>query len=172
MQMLSNQSDALGYSGFKENLVVTLDIVQSNTWGEIVCQRFSEDAIVQGLLHYLRLVPRPATFELPELKVRCFNASKGNTIEHRVTALWHALINCFYSNTQPFQKRFLFEMAEEYFLVEFFQQQPQVHRFKNHEKLLDFLNLPQIESSQLVVDSYALRDRSLRLICESIKSKS
>lgn len=172
MQMLSNQSDALGYSGFKENLVVTLDIVQSNTWGEIVSRHFSEDAIVQGLLHYLRLVPRPATFELPELNVRCFNTSKGNTIEQRVTALWHALIDCFYSNTQPFQKRFLFEMAEEYFLVEFFQQQPQVHRFKHYEKLLDFLNLPQIESSQLVVDSYALRDRSLRLIRESTKSKS
>lgn len=177
MQMLSSQRDAFGYSGLKENLVITAELIQSNSWGEIVCRHFSSDALVNCLLHYLRAVPPNRNFLLankagllPELTIRCFSLGQGATIEQRVTELWRSVLNCFYANARTHNARFIFEMAEEYFLLQFVQQQAQILRFKTYEKLLEKLAQPQAEFSPLVVDAFALRDKPLRLFCELVKT--
>ncbi len=71
--------------------------------------------------------------------------------------LWRAIISCFYSGTRLRNTRFLFEMADEYLLLQFIQQQPQIFRFKTYEKLLEKLSSPQIEYSPIVVASHPLR---------------
>ncbi|MET0357184.1 MAG: class I adenylate cyclase [Cellvibrio sp.] len=170
MQMLSSQRDAFGYSGMKENLVISADIIQRNTWGEVVCRHFDTDALVNCLLHYLRTVPPGKNVSLPALSVRCFSLGQGSTIEQRVLELWRAIIACFYSGTRTRNSRFIFEIAEEYLLLQFVQQHAQILRFQTYEKLMEKLALPQMEFSPLVVDAYALRDKPLRLFCEIVKS--
>jgi adenylate cyclase class 1 len=172
MQMLSSQRDAFGYSGMKENLVISADIIQSNTWGELVCRHFDSDALVNCLLHYLRTIPPGKNAALPELTVRCFSLGQGATIEQRVMELWRAIIACFYSGTRARNTRFIFEMADEYFLLQFVQQHAQILRFQTYEKLLEKLALPQMEFSPLVVDGYALRDKPLRLFCEMVRTSA
>jgi adenylate cyclase, class 1 len=169
MQMLSSQRDALGYSGLKENLVLSVDLVQRNSWGEIVCRSFTGDALVSSLLHYLRSLPPEKKIALPELTIRCLSLGQGSLIEQRVLELWRALIACFYSGTRARNPRFIFEMAEEYFLLQIVQQHAQVLKFKSYEKLLEKLAQPSLVFSPLVIDSYALRDRPLRLFCEYIR---
>lgn len=170
MQMLSSQRDAFGYSGMKENLVISADIILSNTWGELVCRHFNSDALVNCLLHYLRAMPPGKNAALPELTIRCFSLGQGATIEQRVMELWRAIIACFYSGTRARNTRFIFEMADEYFLLQFVQQHAQILRFQSYEKLLEKLALPQMEFSPLMVDSYALRDKPLRLFCEMVRT--
>jgi adenylate cyclase class 1 len=170
MQMLSSQRDAFGYSGMKENLVMSADIVQINSWGELICRHFDADALVNCLLHYLRAIPPGKNTVLPELTIRCFSLGQGATIEQRVLELWRAIITCFYSGTRARNTRFIFEMADEYFLLQFMQQHAQILRFQTYEKLLEKLALPQMEFSPLVVDTYALREKPLRLFCEVIKA--
>lgn len=170
MQMLSSQRDAFGYSGMKENLVIDADIIQINTWGELVCRHFDSDALVNCLLHYLRAIPPDKNAALPELTIRCFSLGQGSTIEQRVMELWRAIIACFYSGTRARNTRFIFEMADEYFLLQFVQQHAQILRFQSYEKLLEKLAQPQMEFSPLVVDAYALRDKPLRLFCEVVKN--
>lgn len=170
MQMLSNQRDAFGYSGLKENLVLEADIIQCNSWGEVVCRHFDSDALVNCLLHYLRAVPPGKNTSLPDISVRCFSLGQGTTIEQRVLELWRAIINCFYSSSRPRNSRFIFEMADEYFVLQFVQHHAQILRFQSYEKLLEKLALPQMEFSPVVVDAYALRDKPLRLMCETVKA--
>ncbi|GGY83429.1 adenylate cyclase [Cellvibrio zantedeschiae] len=170
MQMLSSQRDAFGYSGMKENLVISVDIVQRNSWGEIVCRHFDSDALVNCLLHYLRAIPPGKHSALPSLTVRCFSLGQGATIEQRVLDLWRAIITCFYSGSRARNTRFIFEMADEYFLLQFVQHHAQILRFATYEKLLEKLALPQMEFSPLMVDAYALRDKPLRLFCEMVKT--
>ena len=172
LQMLSSQRDAFVYSGMKENLVLSADVVQINTWGELVCRHFDTDALVNCLLHYLRAIPPSKNAGLPELTIRCFSLGQGATIEQRVLELWQAIITCFYSGTRGRNTRFIFEMANEYFLLQFVQQHAQILRFQTYEKLLEKLALPQIEFSPLVVDAYALRDKPLRLFSEVIKTSA
>ncbi len=169
LQMLSSQRDAFGYSGLKENLAISADIIQSNTWGEIVCRHFSSDALINSLLYYLRLVPPHKYATLPELTIRCFSLGQGNMIEQRAMDLWRAIISCFYSGTRLRSTRFLFEMAGEYLLLHFIQQQPQILRFKSYEKLLERLSSPQVEFSPITIDAFALQDKPLRLFYDLAK---
>jgi len=170
LQMLSSQRDALGYSGMKENLVIRADIVQMNSWGELSCRHFDTDALVNCLLHYLRAIPPGRNTILPELTIRCFSVGQGVIIEQRVAELWHAIFACFYSGPHARNTRFIFEMADEYFLLHFMQQHAQILRFQNYEKLLEKLASPKMEFSPIVVDDYALRDKPLRLFCDVIKT--
>lgn len=168
MHMLSSQRDAFGYSGMKENLVITVDAVQLNSWGELVCRHFDRDALVNCLLHYLRAIPPGQSDHLPELSIRCFSVGQGAMIEQRVLELWRAVSKCFYARSLNAQ--FIFEVADEYCLLQLVQQQAQILRFQTYEKLLEKLASPKKECSPLVLDSYALRDKPLRLFVDAIKA--
>lgn len=169
MQMLSSQRDALGFSGLKENLVISADLVYSNTWGEFICRHFHSDALLNCLLYYLRLIPPHKKIPLPEMVIHCFSAGQGGIIEKRVKHLWNSILHCFYSRGSMASSRFIFEMAGEYFLLQFIQQQPQIFRFRAYEKLLEKLAAAQLEPSAIVMDALALSDKPLRIICEAIQ---
>lgn len=168
MQMLSNQRDALGYSGFRENLVLTVDVVQINTWQEIVCRHYASDALINSLLHYLRLLPPGRGLALPELTIRCFSSGQGTIITQRLEELWRDIIACYYSNTRPRNSRYIFEMGDEYVLLQFLQQQPHIIRYKTYEKLLEKLGNAQLDYSPIVIDRYGLRDKPLKLFVEAL----
>ncbi len=169
MQMLTSQKDALGYSGLRENLMLNADVIQINSWGELLCRHYASDALVNCLQHYFRLIPPGKHASLPELTVRCFSIGQGSNIAQRLTELWRDIISCFYSGTRPRTSRYVLEVGDEYLLLQFFQQQPQISRFKTYEKLLEKLSQPQLEFSPIVIDSYCLRDKPLRLICNTLK---
>lgn len=172
MQMLSSQRDALGYSGLRENLIINADVIHINSWGELICRHYANDALVNCLLHYFRLFSPGKPFSLPELSIRCFSSSQGNNITQRLTELWRDLISCFYSGTRPRSSRYVLEVGDEYLVLQFVQQLPQIQRFKNYEKLLERLGQAQSDYSPIVIDRYGLRDKPLRLICETAKKRA
>lgn len=165
MQRLSNQRDALGYSGLRENLVLTADLVQINSWQEVVHRHYGRDALVNTLLHYLRMLPPGQGVALPQLTIRCFNQQQGNTITQRLEELWRDIIACYYSGTRPRNTRYIIESGDEYLLLQFLQQQPHITHYKNYPALLEKLAKAQTEYSPIVVDRHALRDQPLKLIC-------
>ena len=168
MQLLSNQKDAFGYSGLRENLMLNADIIQINSWGELVCRHYASDALINCLQHYFRLLPPGKNFNLPELTIRCFS-TQGSNIAQRLTELWRDLINNFYAGGKIPATRYVLEVGDEYFLLQFFQQQLQISRFKHYEKLLEKLGQAQLEYSPIAIDRYALRDKPLRWICHTLK---
>lgn len=172
MHMLSSQSDALGYSGLRENLIINADIIHVNSWGEVVCRHFSENALANCLLYYFRLFSPDKAHQLPELSIRCFNSSHGTNIAQRLTELWRDLISCFYSGTQARASRYVLEMGDEYLLLQFVQQLPQIQRFKTYEKLLERLGQPQSDYSPIVIDRHGLRQKPLRLMCATVKRRA
>ena len=171
MQMLSSQRDALGYSGLRENLMINADIIQLNSWGELICRHYPVDALINCLQHYFRLFPPGKQFSLPELSVRCFSSGQGSNIAQRLTELWRDLISCYYSGTHPRSCRYILEMGDEYLLLQFVQQQLQIQRFKHYEKLLQRLAQAQTDFSPIVIDRYGLRDKPLRIICAQVTER-
>lgn len=167
LQLLSNRQDALGYSGLRENLVLSADIVQFNSWQEVLCRHYDTDPLVNCLLYYLRLLPPGRGLALPELTIRCLNTQQGPLVVQRLEELWRDLVGCYYSGIRPANTRYLLETGDEYLLVQFFQQQPQISRFASYPDLLEKLASPQAEYSPLVVDRYALLDQPLKLLCEA-----
>jgi adenylate cyclase class 1 len=169
MQMLSSQRDAFGYSGLRENLMVNADVIQINSWGELICRHYSKDALINCLLHYFRLFPPGKHLNLPELNVRCFSSGQGNNIAQRLTELWRDLTSCFYSVARIRSCRYILEMGDEYLLLQMVQDQPHLQRFKHYEKLLEKLAQAQPDFSPIVIDRYGLRDKPLRVMCEKVK---
>lgn len=168
LQLLSDQRDALGYSGFRENLVLTADVIQINSWQEVVCRHYDNDALVNSLLHYLRMLPPGRGLALPELTIRCFSTGQGSAITQRLEELWRDIIACYYSGTRPRSSRYVLEMGDEYLLLQFLQQQPHLTRYKTYEKLLEKLGNAQIDYSPIVIDRYGLRDKPLKLFGDVI----
>lgn len=171
MQMLSNKKDAFGYSGLRENLMINADIIQVNSWGEIICRHYPTDALINCIQHYCRLFPPAKQASLPDLTIRCFSSGQGSNISQRLTDLWRDLISSFYSGTRPSTSRYILEMGDEYLMLQFFHQQPQIYRFKSYEKLLEKLGQPQSEFSPIILDRYALRDKPLRIIADIAKQR-
>lgn len=167
LQRLSNWHDALDFSGLRENLVLSLDLVQINSWHEVSCRHYQSDALVHALEYYLRLVP-PGTGQPPPVSLHCLG-DKGPLLVQRLEELWADLVECFYRSKQPSTSRYLLEMAGQYLLIQFFQQQPRISRYPDYPALLDKLSQPQASPSPLVVDRRALRDRPLKLIAETAR---
>jgi adenylate cyclase class 1 len=128
--------------------------------------------LISCLQQYFRLFSPGKPFHLPELNIRCFNSTQGNNIAHRLTELWRDLISCFYSGIRPRSSRYVLEMGDEYLVMQFIQQIPQIQRFKSYANLIERLAQAQSDYSPIIIDRYALRDKPLRIICETIKSRA
>lgn len=165
LQMLSGRSDALDFSGLHNNLVLTLDLVQINSWREVLCRHYDQDALTNGLQYYLRLAPPGRGVAPPEVSIRCLG-SQGSLVVQRLEELWQDIVGCYYSGTRPATSRYVLETADSYVLIQFLQQQPYVSRYGSYEALIDKLSNAQLEYSPVVVDRHALRDKPLKLMAE------
>lgn len=166
LHLLSSRHDALDYSGLRENLVLTADIIQVNSWREILCRHYDQDPLVHSLLYYFRLVPPGRGLAPPELTIRCLNIHQGALVEQRLEELWRDLVGCYYSGTRPANSRYLLETGQEYLLVQFIQQQPHIQRFHTRAALLEKLSEPLLAYSPLVVDRHALVGEPLKQLCQ------
>lgn len=171
MHVISNRSDALGYSGFRENLVQNLECIYINSWGEIVCRHFEKDALIQMMQYYLQLIGKQS-FNFPEIIFRCFSSGKGSLIAQRLEELWKQFHYCFFMANQQHQ-RFLFEMADEYVIVEspLTSNEP-IFRTNSLSGLLKKLGSPRPASSKIFIDPFALRNTPIPQINQFYSSKA
>ena len=100
IQRTSNRTDALGYSGFNHNLVVSIDFVLRNSWQEISCRRFEgEHALLHSLEEYFSL-SLPGSRQIPpQLTVDCVGANHTTAISQRVKEWFDDVTRCYYANS-------------------------------------------------------------------------
>lgn len=162
---LSDKSDALSYSAFHTNLALTVDQVMCNSWGEIICNHFSgENALIDCLVNYMRQIPPDGSLPLPRLDVRCFCPSRASSIASRVEELFRDIIACYYSGTRAIQTRYILEIEQYTYLLQFRRNTPFVRALRSHKELLDVLSEPQPLYSPIVLDRNALDKHPLRVI--------
>lgn len=164
VRRVSEHSDALGYSAYRENLVLSIDLVTRNNWNEIETTRFDGDALVRCLLHFFRINPPGIDKAFPEITVYCGTPGYGNTIRQRIEILFKDLQRCFFSGTRAPSTRYLFEVATHYYCLQFTNNQPKVYEARDYNELLILLSEKQSQFSALLVDQQALIGMPLRLI--------
>lgn len=164
---LSDQSDALSYSAFHHNLAITVDQVTFNSWGEIICGHYSgENALIDCLVHYMRQIPPDGSIPLPKLEVRCFCPSRANAIALRVEELFRDIIACYYSGTRSLDTRYILEIEQYIYMLQFRRNTPYVRGMRNHKELVDILGESQPQYSQIVVDRNALNRHPIRMVAK------
>ncbi len=94
LQRVSNRIDSLGYSALRENLVLNVETVARNSWGELVSARH---AGVEGLLRCLRdFLPLAHGNAGLRVAVRCFCPSRAEPIATRMGEVFGDLARHFH----------------------------------------------------------------------------
>jgi adenylate cyclase class 1 len=172
MERLSSQTDSFGYSGLRENLVLAVDQVTLNSWGEVSTRSYSGAfALLQCLRDYLQLLPPQKHPGLPELDIRCYCPTRAAAIAARVEQLFQDIAACYYSGTRPAATRYVLEIQREFYLVQWLDGQPAVQRAPNYAALLELLGRVQRSFSPIVLDRYCLPGSVLAAICQAARSE-
>lgn len=168
LQRLSSQTDSLGYSGLRENLIASIDAISLNSWHELSTQQYAgESAIVDCLADYLRAVPPEPRAALPELEIFCFSGSRGHSIVNRLKQLFEDFQRCFYRPGDGRYSRYVLQVRNSFYIVQALtKKQVRLSHAKNLAALHRRLGEPQSRFSPIVLDPYALQEDVLAELLE------
>ncbi|OZG74632.1 adenylate cyclase [Hahella sp. CCB-MM4] len=170
LHKLSDRNDSLGYSSERSNLVLTLDQVTVNSWNEVMVQRYeSGDTLVQSLNNTLAALAEAEQYgdKVPGIAVLCFCASRASAIASRVSKLFQQVMECFFKSDTP--KRYLLEMEERYFVLQFEGRQPRFTSLSAYPELCRYLEQPQRQFRAIELDAYALKGDPLEAAFASMR---
>ncbi|MEH6911843.1 MAG: class I adenylate cyclase [Oceanicoccus sp.] len=167
IERLSAQTDSFGYSGLRENLVLNVEQVLVNSWGEVSSRRYDgEHALIRCLSDYLQMLPPGTSGALPQLDIRCFCPTRASAIKLRVEELFRDIAACYYSGTRPANTRYILEIQREYYVLQFSENHPTIDRAGDFDELLTYLSKPQKSYSPIVLDRYCLSNSPLEAITQ------
>jgi len=147
--------------------VLTVDQVTCNSWGEVICNLYSgENALIDCLVNYMRQIPPDGSIPLPRLEIRCFSTLEAGPIANRVEELFRDIIACYYSGTRALNTRYVLEIEQFLYVLQFRGNTPYVRGLRNRRELVECLSQPQSRYSPLKVDRHALLEHPLRLIAK------
>ncbi len=175
LHKLSNRNDSLGYSETRQNLVSTLDQVTINSWNEVTVNRYElGDTLVQCLKNHLaHLLVMDQGHKRPDIHVYCFDQSRATAISRRVGELFADVEDACFGEQGGQDIRYVIELDQRFFLIEFVEQQPRFTGFDNVIELFTYLAQPQQHTSRLVLDRYAFSDKPrLRAVVNALDGES
>jgi adenylate cyclase class 1 len=172
LERVSDQTDSLGFSALRENLVLSVDQVLLNSWGEVSTRSYvGPFALIQCLRDYLQMLPPDRHPGLPQLNIHCFCPARASAIATRVEQLFQELVACYYSGTRPPSTRYVLEMQREFYIVQFIDGAPTVQRAPTLAALLEQLGRVQRVYSPIVLDRYCLPGSPLAAILQGARAE-
>ncbi|SDH07189.1 adenylate cyclase, class 1 [Pseudomonas benzenivorans] len=160
VHMTTERTDALGYSGVRENLVLTLDQVSLNSWNELLVSRYhGPHALLDCLRDFLNSLPAGA--DKPNLRVRCFCRNRASAIAERVEELFRDTLGNFGGEQR---NRYLLQIKQHYHVLELIPGQVRHTSLNGLPALLEHLGEEQSGYSPLHLDRNALEGEDLALI--------
>lgn len=167
---ISNRTDSLGFSALKENLVLTIDQLQYNSWREVLSTRYEgQNALLRVIEDFLNAYPPGSKQQRPQIQVHCYCATRSKAIAARVQEVLDEMQQCFYGNRIAERRRYVLQIGEQYHLIQMRQGRPMIDHFERAAHLFKKLASPQPHYSQIVLDSQALKGTILQMICKHSK---
>lgn len=160
LHMTSGRTDSLGYSGMRDNLVLSLDQVTLNSWNELLVSRYAgPGALLDCLRDYLNALPADAA--PPRLLVRCFCRNRAAAIAQRVEELFQDAYAQLASGNGG---RYLLQIRQQYHLLRLQPGQVSHQSLADLPALLEHLGERQGAYSPLHLDRHALEGEDLALL--------
>ncbi|WP_339650979.1 class I adenylate cyclase [Halopseudomonas pelagia] len=167
LHLISSHTDALGYSGLRENLILSIDQVTLNSWNELLVTRFEgEQACIQALCDYLNKGHEHQ--RLAELSVACFCRNRSSAITERVERLFRDATRELLCDPPA---RFLLQVQNSYQVLERKGNQIDVTQIADRERLAHYLGTNRADYSALILDRYALQGQDLALILQQAQAE-
>jgi adenylate cyclase class 1 len=171
IERLSARTDSLGYSGLRENLVLNLEQVVVNSWGELSSKRYDGDnALLHCLCDYLQMVLPAKNVPLPKIDIQCFCPTRAKAIASRVKELLNDITNCYNASENALNSRYIIEIQRQFYMLQLHEQHVHFEHANQHIDLLKLLEQPQDKHSPIVLDRYCLQQSTLQAIVPLAKA--
>jgi adenylate cyclase class 1 len=160
VHMTTERTDSLGYSGVRENLVLTLDQITLNSWNELLVSRYEgPHALLECLRDFLNSLP--ANGQPPQLRVRCFCRNRAQAIAQRVEELFREALSRLGEGSPG---RYLLQTQQQYHMLELQPGQVRHTALPDLPALIRHLGEELPGYSPLYLDRHALDGEDLALL--------
>ncbi len=165
VQLTTNRSDALSYSGFLKNLATSFDMLIETSWGELLTGYFEGPSSVMecttGIFDWVR---RQEPYISPEVHVFSFSSSRGGAIAQRIQQFLQDIGQVFYGSPRREHLKYIVNVGVEFFVM--YSNNAKLHytRLHSEAELLKDLAQPQDEFRQHIFDRYTLINHPLPAI--------
>ena len=164
LSRISSRTDALGYSGLRQNLVRTIDSFILTSWGELLTQRHvGNAALINALVDHLNGHGMALEALPPPPAISCITEGRELLISERIE-------QCFAAVRQQFAPdgsrtaRYLFEIEKELFMLEWEGSRVVQRRFGSIGMLFGHLTTPATQFRTLQIDPMSLPQHDLHVI--------
>ncbi|PKM28907.1 MAG: adenylate cyclase [Gammaproteobacteria bacterium HGW-Gammaproteobacteria-11] len=162
LHLISSHTDALGYSGLRDNLILSIDQITLNSWNEMLVTRYEgEQSCVQALCDYLNKAHEYQ--RQPDLQVACYCRNRSSSIAERVLGLFRDASRQLLADPPA---RFLLQVQNGFQVLERKDGKIQVTDIADRERLGRYLGSSRPSYSPLVLDRFALQGHDLSLILQ------
>ena len=160
VHMASEQVDALGFSGLRENLVLSIDQITLNSWNELLVSRYTGDSALLQCLAAL-LNESAGQTVMRHIQVSCFCRNRAASIVQRV----EQVITQVFSNAYlASDSRYLLQIEQQYHVLEWRAKRAGHMTFTDVAELTEYLSQEQAQYIRWRVDEYALQGHVLKFI--------
>jgi adenylate cyclase class 1 len=161
VQRVSSRTDSLGYSAMRENLVLNIETLGCNSWGEVVAARYGrEEGLLRCAREFLQLGELHAPPAVPVV-IRCFCASRAAPIAARIEELFADLREAFHGPGAAPDARYVLSIGGRLHLLCRRNGVVEARSADMAPALLELLGAPQPAWCSLRIDRHALRDSPL-----------
>ena len=164
LQLLSNKTNALDYGTQHINLAIQFDLIQLNSWGEIVVSHYEHDrALPDALTSWHASLPDNANHK-PELFVKSYSITRPESISRRINDLWNSLTEAWYKSQNNGALRFIFKLSNQFCMLESIDGQAAIKFLDYEHELYNELQKESHEFKPVQFDSETLPESPLPLI--------
>lgn len=163
-------TNVFNYNGKRDHAVLNIETILTNSWGEIICKRFQGPlALLNCINDFMQSVPPDSDAAQPALKIHCFCNSQAEATSKRIQELFRDLTACYYTGTMPSNTRYVLQMKDQLFIIQYEHGKTQFKGARNISELIKRLGTNQTEFSPILFDRHAMPSSSLAAICPTMK---
>ena len=159
------------YGDKKNNVVLNIEILMVNSWGEVICNRFEGSVcLLNCISEFIQVITPGSARGLPDLTVHSSCRYYAEPLKARLVELFADLSNCLYNAKYPMNTRYVLQMKEQLFILQYQQNQVSFKGARNEKDLIKRLGHYQQGFSPIVFDRYALSGCQLPAISDVMQN--
>lgn len=163
-------TNVFNYNGKRDHAVLNIETILTNSWGEIICKRFQGPlALLNCINDFMQTLPPNSETPQPGLKIHCFCNTQAEATAKRIQELFRDLTACYYTGTMPSNTRYILQMKDQLFIIQYENGKTQFKGARNEAELVKRLGQNQSEFSPVIFDRHAMGSSALAAICPTMR---
>ena len=159
------------YGDKKNNVILNIETLMVNSWGEVICHRFDGAVCLLNCISELIQVITPGSSRgLPELNIHSTCKYYSEPIQQRLNELFTDLNNCLYNSKFPLNTRYVLQMKDQHFILQYQQNKVSFKGARNEKDLVRRLGFYQQSFSPIVFDRHALTGKQLPAVTDVMQN--